>query len=216
MSLKIQYTSAINSNWTKEYLVSLLTTGKNPVVKDPNIANAFLKVDRVDFLPEMLKYLAYNDVNIDIGNGSTLVKPTSLAIALSYLKPKFGGKYLVLGSETGYIPAVIGFVVGEQGKVIALESHITHTQLSKYNLNKYPKIRNVLLLSGGYSTGFPQQAPYDGIFITEPIANLPEVVKLQVKQNGGTIVSFSNDSSLKVLERQSVDNFIEEIIPGVN
>ncbi|CAG1021171.1 partial Protein-L-isoaspartate O-methyltransferase, partial [Patescibacteria group bacterium] len=88
--------------WTKEYLVQVLTDGANPIVTDPLLINALNKIDRKDFLPDTLKNQAYNDVELEIGYSEVLNKPTIIAQMLALLKPKYGGRYLDIGTGTGY------------------------------------------------------------------------------------------------------------------
>ena len=90
-------------SWTKEYLIKVLTTGKNPVLSDPILVNALNFIDRKDFVPRDFEKKAYSDIEIDIGYGEKLTEPTIIAQMLALLKPKYGGKYLDIGTGTGYV-----------------------------------------------------------------------------------------------------------------
>ena len=83
--------------WSKEYLVNVLTEGKNPIVTNPLLINALLKIDRSDFVPEKFKDRAYDDVEIELGYNESLSKPTTIAYMLSLLNPELGKKYLDIG-----------------------------------------------------------------------------------------------------------------------
>lgn len=214
MKINLQYSASASLNWTKEYLVKVLTTGKDAILSDPLVINAFLKIDRKDFMPTKQEHLAYNDVEIDIGYGEKLNKPTTIAQIFAYLKPKYGGKYLDIGSGTGYIAILLGFIAGDLGHVYSIERIQWLWEISRQNAQKYPKIRNVEFLYRDGKEGLIQKAPYDAIHVSFSMPEVPDVLKNQLKVNGGILVCPTEDYNIRVIERKSVDEFEEEIVSG--
>lgn len=202
--MKINYAS--NIHWTRDYLMEVLSGGNRPIVTDPQVVNALLRVDRADFVPETQKYLAYNDVSIDIGNDVKLEKPTYIARVLSNLKPKYGGKYLVIGSSSGYLIALLSFIASDTGKVYSLEKFKLINDIAKANLSKYPK--NIALNLGSVENGLSKDAPYDGI-VSNYTINV-EQVQNQLKDKGILIAPTSNSGLISV-ERVGSE-FEEEMI----
>ncbi len=208
------YGNANVFSWTKEYLLSVLISGKNPILTDPLLINAFRAVDRKDFVPEKLVNMAYGDYEVDIGYSEKLNKPTIIAQMLSYLAPKYGGKYLDIGTGTGYTAAILGFCAGDAGKVYSIERVQWIWENARLDLKKYPVIKNVELLYRDGSEGLIQKAPFDGIhiaFVDDEIANK---IKMQLKVDGGILVHPTADNNLKIIKRNGVEDFTEELING--
>lgn len=200
--------------WTKEYLIKVLTQLRNPIVTDPMIVNALNRIDRKDFLPDTLKNQAYNDIELEVGYNQVLNKPTVIAQMIALLKPKFGGRYLDIGSGTGYSALILAFVSGDEGHVYSLERVQWLWEQASMNAKKYPEIKNIDFLYRDGNAGLPQKAPFDGIHIAFAMESIPENLKMQLKINGGRLVCPTTDMNLRVIERKSIDQYEEEIVPG--
>ncbi|MEO6728601.1 MAG: hypothetical protein ABIM99_01640 [Candidatus Dojkabacteria bacterium] len=208
------YGTANVFSWTKEYLLSVLMNGKNPILKDPLLINAFRTIDRKDFVPEKHANLAYGDYEVDIGYSEKLNKPTIIAQMLSYLAPKYGGKYLDIGTGTGYTAALLGFCAGDSGKIFSIERVQWIYENARLDLKKYPIIKNVELLYRDGGDGLIQKAPFDGIHIAFADDQIANSLKMQLKTDGGVLVHPTRDNNLKIIKRNGVDQFSEELITG--
>jgi len=213
MNIKPFGTAAI-FQWTKEYLINVMSTGRSPVLTDPILINALYKIDRKDFVPSNYKTQAYADIDIDIGYDEKLSKPTAIIHMLALLKPKYGGKYLDIGTGTGYTAVVLGFVAGDQGKVYTIERIQWLWEQARMNSTKYKEVRNVDFLYRDGTEGLINQAPFDGIHIAFALAEVPEKLKMQLNQNGGRLVCPTVDGNVKVIERKGQNEFEEEIVQG--
>lgn len=200
--------------WSKEYLIKVLTTGRTPIVTDPLLINALQKIDRKDFLPDTLRAQAYADTELDIGYNEKLNKPTVIAQMLALLKPKYGRKYLDIGTGTGYSAAILAFVAGNDGFVYTIERVQWLWEQATQNLKKYPEIKNLDLLYRDGQEGLVAKAPYDGIHIAFAMENIPESLKMQLKTTDGRLVCPTIDMNLKIIERKGLEQFEEEIVPG--
>lgn len=213
----LNFTSkAISSNniWTKEYLIKVLSEGKNPILTDPLYINAFLQVDRVDFVPMEYKHLAYVDIDIPLPYDESLTKPSTVAQMISLLKPKYGGNYLDIGTGTGYVSAILGYIAGETGKVYSIERVQWLWEMARSNLEKYNEFKNITVLYRDGLNGLSQYAPYDGIHIAFAMKEIPENIKMQLKVKNSRLIVPTLDYNLRVIERTGVDEWVEEIIPG--
>lgn len=200
--------------WSKEYLVKVVSTGVNPIVTDPIIINALLKIDRKDFIPETLQPKSYMDIELDIGYGEKINKPTIIAQMISLLKPRVGGKYLDLGTGAGYVAIVLGFIAGSTGSVFTMERVQWLWEQARSNSAKYPEVRNVNFLYRDGAQGLVSKAPFDGIHVSFAMEAVPEELKRQLKVDGGRLVCPTTDMNLRVIERKGIEEFEEEIIPG--
>ncbi len=116
-------------------------------LKTPEIINAFLKIDRKDFVPEDFKDEAYEDIPIPLEHGQTTSAPCVIAITLELLQPKKGDKILEIGTGSGYLTALLSCLVGEKGKIYTIEYFKDLAEFAKKNLNKY-NINNVVFFTG--------------------------------------------------------------------
>ena len=66
-------------------------------LKTPQIIEAFLAVDRVDFAPKEYKNEAYGDYPLPIGYGQTISQPATVAFMLELLQPEAGDKVMDVG-----------------------------------------------------------------------------------------------------------------------
>ncbi len=208
------YGSGSMFKWTREYLLKVLTSGKNPVLTDPLLVSAFQKINRQDFLPLQFRDLAYNDQEIDIGYNEKLNKPTVVAQMISLVKPKYGGKYLDIGTGTGYTAAMFSYVAGDTGHVYSVERVQWLWYMARDNIKKYPELKNIEIGYRDGMEGLVTQAPFDGIHIGFAMETVPEKLKMQLKTNGARLVYPGTDLNLHVIERNGIDDFVEEIVPG--
>lgn len=213
--MKIQQFIPKNSNvWTKDYMIKVITSGQSPLVSDPIIINAFNRIDRADFVPDNVKALAYADQEIDIGYGEKLTRPTIVAEMLSAMKPKVGGKYLDVGTGTGYVAFLLATIAGSTGHVYSMERVQWLWESARENLKKYKELGNLDLLYRDGMEGLVAKAPYDGIHLAFAVTEIPEILKNQLKVNGGILIAPTEDMNLRVIERHGLDEYTEEIKPG--
>ncbi|MEP7104180.1 MAG: protein-L-isoaspartate O-methyltransferase [Candidatus Dojkabacteria bacterium] len=215
MNIKINpYGTANVFSWTKEYLLSVLISGKSAILTDPLLINAFRTVDRKDFVPEKTANMAYGDYEIDIGYSEKLNKPTIIAQMLSYLSPMFGGKYLDVGTGSGYTAAILGFCAGDAGKVYSIERVQWIWEMARLNLKKYPNLKNIELLYRDGSEGLIQKAPFNGIHIAFADDEIAERLKMQLSTEGGILVHPTTSNDLKIITRNDIESFEEKIVSG--
>ncbi len=200
--------------WDRNYLFRFLTTGNNPVLTDPKLIAAVRYLDRKDFVPQNFKEKAYEDLDLDIGFNETITRPSVIVKAAELLKPKAGGRYLDIGTGSGYMAMLLGFVAANTGKVFTIERVQWLWEMARSNGSKYLDIKNVTFLYRDGLEGLPAQAPFDGIHIAFAVESIPENLKMQLAQNGARLVCPTVNNDLRVVERNGTTDFTEEIIPG--
>jgi len=159
----------------------------NGLLQKPSIEKAFLKIDRADFVPERLHYLAYSDQALPIGEGQTISQPTVVAFMLELLAPKEGDKIMDVGSGSGWQTALLAEIVGEKGRVYALELLPPLCEQAQKNLAKY-NFKNIEFLCQNGRGGLPESAPFDGIIAGASGERVPSAWRKQLKV-GGRIVA---------------------------
>jgi len=157
------------------------------VLKTPKIIEAFLNIPRHLFVPkEQLPY-AYVDVALPTLKSSTISQPYTVAVMTEALQPKEGDKILEVGAGSGWQAAILGYCVAPRGKVITIEIDEDLVKFAKTNLKKV-KTKNVIVIHGDGSLGYPKEAPYDGCIITAACPEIPPPIVEQTKI-GGRIVA---------------------------
>jgi len=199
--------------WSHEYLNRVLTTGKNPIIKTINLKNSFRSIKREDFIPEEFQEYAYQDKDLNIGYGCVLNKPTVIAEMLALLNPKLGGKFLDIGTGTGYTAALLGVAAGVKGVVYSLERVQFLVDIARLNLAKYPEIKNVEIVFRDGSQGLPDFAPFDGIHISASLPKILGIFKNQLQVGGRLVVPTENDD-IRLIERISTREFKETVKKG--
>ena len=81
---------------------------RSGVLKTAQLVEAFLKVDRKNFVPENLKDLAYVDEALPIGEGQTISQPYTVAFMLELLEPQSGQTLMDVGYGSGWTTALLG------------------------------------------------------------------------------------------------------------
>src|SRR3989344_4716086 len=88
-------------------------------LKTPALIEAFQKIDRADFVPEGERALAYENIALPIGYGSTISQPLTVAFMFEKLQPKMGDKILDIGSGSGWTSTLLAEVVSDKGPAVA-------------------------------------------------------------------------------------------------
>jgi len=183
-------------------LISFLI--KEGWLKTEKIIEAFGKIKRADFLPENMRNLAELNEALPIGQGQTISQPLVVAFMIEKLEPQPGDKILDIGSGSGWTSALLGEIVGEKGKVFALEVIPELKEFGEKNVAKYNFIKKgivqFILIDG--SKGYPERAPFDKILASAAAQKeIPQAWREQLRV-GGTIVS-PWGSSIWLLKKKS-------------
>ncbi len=190
--------------------------------RSQQVLEALRRVDRKNFIPDeeetltaisasaqalkvSRKDLAYNDEALSIGYGQTCSQPSMVAFMADALDLKPGMKILEIGTGCGYHAAVTAELIGTTGKVYSLEYLPELADLAEENLKKHFGLRYqkmVTVIKGDGSTGLPEQAPFDAIYLTAGVKLEhfePGILAQQLKLPGG-ILLYPEEDGLMVKE----------------
>ena len=165
-------------------------------------------------MPGDIKNLAEINEAMPIGHGQTISQPLVVAFMLEQLKPRQGEKILDIGSGSAWTTALLAEIVGQQGKVIAIEVVPELKKFGEKNLAKYNFTKKgiVEFICANGSKGYKKEAPYDKILCSASAEEIPQAWKEQLK-TGGRIVAPCK-SSILLLIKKSENNFEEKEYPG--
>ena len=183
-------------------------------LKTPDIIAAFRKIKRADFLPEEMRDLAELNEALSIGFNQTISQPLVVAFMLELLAPKEGEKILDVGSGSGWTSALLGEIVGERGKVIAIELVSELKEFGEKNAAKYGFVKEgrVEFICADGSKGYPKEAPFDKILASASAVKLPQAWREQLKIGGRIVLPIN--SSIWLFTKKSEGEFDQVEYPG--
>lgn len=188
-----------------ELIESLISNG---YLKTPRIIKAFRAIKRLDFLPG---YLVQGNTNLEsladlnealpIGHGQTISQPAVVAFMLELLDPRPGNNILDIGSGSGWTSALLAQIVGDKGRITAVERIPEIYDFGKANIDKYGYVKNgiVQTVCADGSLGLAANAPYDRILASAAANEIPPPW-LQQLTAGGIMVAPSG-TSIKKFEK---------------
>ena len=177
---------------------------KDGWLKTPAIIEAFRKIKRVDFLPKDLEGLAELNEALPIDCGQTISQPLTVAFMLEQLQPQLGDKILDVGAGSGWTTALLAEIVGEKGKVVAIEVVPELAEFGKKNVAKYNFIEKgtVEVICADGSKGYEREAPFDKIMVSASVQKrVPKAWKEQLKIEGRIVTPMG--SSIWLLVKKS-------------
>jgi protein-L-isoaspartate(D-aspartate) O-methyltransferase len=192
------------------------------VLHSKNIIEAFLAVDRKGFVPTGLLDDAYADVPLPIGSGQTISQPYTVAFMLELLLPDKGQKVLDVGFGSGWSTALLAHLVGEAGRVYALEIVPEVFEFGSANLQRrfargqtrterrpartdYVEIGNIKLHNRSGRMGLREHAPFDRILVSAAGTEEPAELKNQLAPGGRIVIPIQE--SIRLLVKKSDGGF---------
>lgn len=149
-------------------------------VNDPGLLAALEAVPREIFVPKSLQGVAYVDEDLEVAPGRYLMEPRVFAGLLLAAGLGEGDVVLDVGCGRGYHTAVLARLAGT---VVALESDETLAAQASETLTELG-VDNAAVVSGALAEGYPSQAPYDVIFLSGAVEEIPEALSAQLDPSG--------------------------------
>jgi protein-L-isoaspartate(D-aspartate) O-methyltransferase len=183
-------------------------------LKSDLIIDAYSEISRIEFVPKDLEKEAGIDIALPIGYGQTISQPKTVAFMLELLGPERGNKILDVGSGSGWTTALLSYIVGQKGKVIAIERIPELCGWGKENADKFGFVKNNVaeFICADGKIGAKDFAPYDRILVSASGFSIPEELKDQLKIGGKMVIPVKN--SIIYLEKKGECEFEREEYPG--
>jgi len=184
-------------------------------LKQKSLISAFLKIKREDFVLEDLKKMSYLNEALPIGFGQTISQPLVVAFMLELLSPQQGEKILDIGAGSGWTTALLAEIVGEKGKVVAIEIVPELVEFGKRNVSKYNFIEKgiVNFVLGNGAEGYLKEAPFDKILCSASLkGEIPWAWKEQLKVGGKMAIPIFH--SIWLIEKIGKNKFKESEFEG--
>jgi protein-L-isoaspartate(D-aspartate) O-methyltransferase len=183
-------------------------------VNDPEVLRAMRAVPREAFVPLEVRYLAYEDGALPIGNGQTISQPYIVALmtevlALPAWREAHDGQQPVVldvGTGSGYQAAVLA----EMGaRVVSIEREPKLAERARRTLAELGYDVDVRLGDG--SGGAPDAAPFAGIVVAAAAPQVPVPLVEQLLPDGRLVIPIGGRfEQLITLVRRTDDGFTQE------
>ncbi len=151
-------------------------------IADEKIKNAFLNVERHEFVAQALRFRAYEDISLPIGFNQTISHPSIVAYMTSLLELEGNERVLEIGTGSGYQAAILSKLC-KQVYTVEIKPGLFEKahSLLKFKL----KITNIKCYLSDGSIGLPDIAPFDRIIVTcSSDDGIPEKLISQLKFDG--------------------------------
>lgn len=187
---------------------------RNGYLRSDSVIDAFSHVQRIEFIPDDLVSHAEVNIPLPIGHGQTISQPMVVAFMLELLDAQSGQNILDVGSGSGWTTGLLAHIVGENGKVTAMEKIKELCEFGKKNVEKYGFIKKgiVEFYCESAEKGFPKNSPYDRILVSAAVGEIPAEFKKQLNIGGKMVIPVIND--ICYVEKTGDDEFQIEKFSG--
>lgn len=183
-------------------------------LKTMRIIEAWRAIDRQLFVPAEYKTESYENIPLPIGYGQTISQPLTVAIMLESLLPQPGHHVLDIGAGSGWVAALLGWLVGPHGSVVAIERVPQLLARAKQRI-KQLALPQVKLLNADASRGWPNAAPYDIIHVAAAVSKIPPALKEQLADGGRLLIPVGQPiQDLVYYQKVNATEHIEKRLPG--
>ena len=153
-------------------------------VRDPRVIDAFRSVPREVFVPEHIRYAAYEDSPLPLVCGQTISQPFIVALMTEMLQLDGDERVLEIGTGSGYQTAILARLakIVYSAEVEPDLSRVAAERLAQLD------ITNVELVVGNGVEIFRKHAPFDAILSAAAPEVLPEGLVDQLAEGGRCII----------------------------
>ncbi len=176
-------------------------------IKDDRVLRAMRKVPRHFFMPESIRYSAYDDMALAIGEGQTISQPYMVAIMTELLELTGTEKVLEIGTGSGYQAAILAEL---SAQVYSIERIVLLADSARERL-KALGYENIRVVVGDGTIGIKDMAPFDRIIITAATPAVPPPLVSQLSEGGVVVAPVGERFSQILLKGRKVNGrLIEE------
>ncbi len=153
-------------------------------VTGPRVLEAFLAVDRADFVPPELAVFAHEDRPVPIAHFQVTTQPSLVARMVEALEPQPGDRVLEVGTGLGFQAAILSRLCD---CVVSVERFPDLARAAEENLRR-AGITNVLVLVGDGTLGAPAYAPFQAIIGAAAAPRVPAPLAEQLAEGGRLVL----------------------------
>lgn len=169
-------------------------------IRDERVLAAMARIPRELFVPSEYRLQAYEDSPIAIGFDQTISQPYMTALMCETLVLSGNERVLDVGTGSGYHAAVLSQLAAE---VYSIELIPGLAQQACLNLKRAGLLKNLQILTGDGSLGYPPAAPYDAISVAAGAPEIPFALIEQLNDPGRMVIPVGSfaDQDLEILTK---------------
>ena len=153
-------------------------------IRGERVLEAMQRVPRHEFIPASLQADAYGDMPLPIGCRQTISQPYIVAAMLEALELRPSDRVLEIGTGSGYMTALLGELAAE---VVSMERYGELAERARKVVERLG-CRNVQIIVGDGSQGYPNAAPYDRIIASAAAPTIPPALIEQLSDAGRVVI----------------------------
>lgn len=160
-------------------------------ITSQRVLDAMAKVPRERFIPQELEPAAYADRALSIDCGQTISQPYIVGLMTQALELSGSESVLEIGTGSGYQTAILAELARE---VVTIERHADLSRQAGAVLSKLG-YRNVRLVVGDGTLGWPEHAPYDRILAAAAASDIPPALFEQLAEDGILVIPLGSSEA---------------------
>ena len=153
-------------------------------IRDDRVLEAMAAVPREAFVPEAIRYRAYDDAALPIGHDATISQPYMVAAICELLGLTGRERVLDVGTGSGYQAAVLAELAAE---VVSIE-HIPELAGAARAALDAAGYGSVEVVTGDGTLGVPSRAPFDAIAVAAAAPEVPPALYAQLVDGGRLVL----------------------------
>ncbi len=159
------------------------------------------RIPRERFVERGQEDQAYEDRALAIECDQTISQPYIVGLMTQALELAGDEKVLEIGTGSGYQAAVLAELAA---RVVSIERHVELSRRAGAILEELG-YRNVRLVVGDGSAGWPDEAPYDRIIVTAAASEVPAELFAQLREGGILVIPIGDRDSQTLQAIRKVD-----------
>ena len=166
-------------------------------IEDPRVLAAMGRVPRHLFVPAALRFRAYADHPLPIGNGQTISQPYIVALMTQLAEVEADDVVLEIGTGSGYQAAVLSEIVREVAtiEIVPELADTARTRLAELGY------KDVTVSTGDGYLGWKEKAPFDAILVTAAAPEVPPPLVEQLAPGAILVIPVGPQSQVQSLLR---------------
>ena len=182
-------------------------------VTQTDVLTAIETTPREEFVPELFRESAYDNRPLPIGSDQTISQPLIVGLMTQALALNKRCKVLEIGTGSGYQTAILARLAR---RVYSVE-RIRDLYVAAAQRFDRLGIANVTAQIGDGGLGWPEQAPFDRILVTDAADTMPQALLDQLRVGGCLVIPVGAEGGTQTLWRivRTAEGFEEEPLTSV-